>query len=70
METLTNLMHPIVEKWSDKNSKNKGNNGFLDWASSDRLWGGHSGSYAKYIKNHPECDPSRPTYRLRKDECL
>ena len=69
MEELGNNVHPLVSR--SKKTKPKSNHkGFLDWADQGRLWEGHSGNYAAWVRDHPACDPSSPAYDLAGDTCL
>jgi len=68
MEALSNILHPLVSKKASKSADT--HRGFLDWADQERLWEGHSGNYASWIRSHPACDPSSPAYDLSGDTCL
>lgn len=62
MEAQSKMFHPLVLADTHR--------GFLDWADQRRLWEGHSGDYAAWIRSHPACDPSSPAYDLSGDTCL
>ena len=56
------------KEWKDSNKRT--NSGGWDWISPNHLWKGHQGSYAEWIKNHPECDTSKDDYDPNLDTCL
>lgn len=51
-----------------RNAKTR--NGIWGWFSDKLNWKGHQGNYAKWLKDHPECDETNISYDKNKDTCL